>query len=554
MSKRVITYARVSGDDRGNDGRNLTGQLAMCKDYAIKRGHTIIAELAEDDRGASGASFELEQLKHIWEMAQEGKFDVLVTREIDRLSRNLAKQLIVEETLKRYGVQIEYVLGEYPDTPEGNLQKNIKATIAEYEREKIRERMIRGKELKLRAGSVMTQGKAPYGYKVVEKDKRWELEIYPPEVEIVKMIFTWYIEGNDNGEVYGCQKIAIRLTELGIPTYADIHPKSGGVPKLHGFAFWNSASVHCILTNETYAGIWRYGKQTIKGDKWVTIPKDKLIEVTVPAIISREMWNAVQERMEYNRDHAKRNLKYSYLLRRRVYCGSCGSKMHIQTTRGLYYYHCQAKMARYARDCQNNSHYSGKALESIVWEWVIAMLTDPQQLQQGLQDYQTERDKANAPIHERLKVVEGLLDDNRAQLGRLLDVYLSGEFPKEMLTERKSRLEGTITALENERAALALHFEAQTLTPQQIQSIQEFAARITLGARQADTDFETRRKIIEALGVEVTLTREEGQKIAYVRSILGEPVFAIANMNTSTGFKVGLDLAKAFPVPAAGAA
>lgn len=95
MQKRAALYGRVSGDDRGKDGRNLAGQLAMCREYAQKRGYQIIAELPEDDRGASGASFELPQLNLVREMAQAGQLEVLVVREIDRLSRNLAKQLIV---------------------------------------------------------------------------------------------------------------------------------------------------------------------------------------------------------------------------------------------------------------------------------------------------------------------------------------------------------------------------------------------------------------------------------------------------------------------------
>ena len=57
---------------------------------------TIVAELAEDDRGASGASFELPELSKVLELARTSAFDVLVVRELDRLSRRLAKQLIVE--------------------------------------------------------------------------------------------------------------------------------------------------------------------------------------------------------------------------------------------------------------------------------------------------------------------------------------------------------------------------------------------------------------------------------------------------------------------------
>src|SRR5215210_5943558 len=106
MKNRAVTYARVSSDDRSKGGRNLAGQLEMCREYSINHGYELIAELSEDDRGASGASFELEQLGVILEMAREQQFEVLVVRELDRLSRNLAKQLIIEEELKKCGVRI----------------------------------------------------------------------------------------------------------------------------------------------------------------------------------------------------------------------------------------------------------------------------------------------------------------------------------------------------------------------------------------------------------------------------------------------------------------
>jgi DNA invertase Pin-like site-specific DNA recombinase len=75
MSKRAVLYARVSGDDRGREGRNLVGQLEMCREYAKKRAYTIVAELAEDDSGASGASFELPRLNEVRDLAQAGLFD-----------------------------------------------------------------------------------------------------------------------------------------------------------------------------------------------------------------------------------------------------------------------------------------------------------------------------------------------------------------------------------------------------------------------------------------------------------------------------------------------
>ena len=161
--KRAVLYARVSGDDRGQDGRNLAGQLDMCRQYAREQDWPVVAELAEDDRGASGASLELPQLSQVVSMAKEGDFEILVVRELDRLSRNLAKQLFVEVELRRHGVEVEYAMADYPDTPEGRLNKHIRATIAEFEREKITERMSRGRRQKVEAGNVLVAGRPPTG-------------------------------------------------------------------------------------------------------------------------------------------------------------------------------------------------------------------------------------------------------------------------------------------------------------------------------------------------------------------------------------------------------
>jgi site-specific DNA recombinase len=54
--------------------------------------------------------------------------------------------------------------GQYDNSPEGKLQKQLKGAIAEYEREKIRERSVRGKRGKAKAGFYIANGAPPYGY------------------------------------------------------------------------------------------------------------------------------------------------------------------------------------------------------------------------------------------------------------------------------------------------------------------------------------------------------------------------------------------------------
>ena len=117
------------------------------------------------------------------------------------------------------------------------------------------------------------------------------------------------------------------------------------------------------------------------------------------------------------------------------------------------------------------------------------------------------------------------LASNRAQLDRLLDLYLAGDFNREVLTDRKARLEKTITALEKERGELAAYLEARVLSVEQIQTIQEFAAKIGENLEAMGDDFDAKRGLVEALDVRVTLVVEDGQQLIYARCLLDEDVF-----------------------------
>jgi len=264
MRKRAALYARVSSDDRGKDGRNLAGQIEMCKDYALSKGWEVVAEFSEDVRGASGASFNLAELNRARDMAQAGEYDYLVVREIDRLSRKLAKQLIVEEQLRRSGVEVVYVLAEYDDSPEGRLNKHIRATIAEYEREKIAERMVRGRRQVVKNGKIMLHGnRPPFGYRLSE-DKT-TLVIHEEEAAIVRMIFNLYVDGDDNGIKLATRAIARRLTEMKVPTWADLR---GYSYKKRARGEWSPRHVIHILKRETYFGRWHYGKRNAGANKY----------------------------------------------------------------------------------------------------------------------------------------------------------------------------------------------------------------------------------------------------------------------------------------------
>lgn len=515
--ERAVLYARVSGDDTRTEGRNLAGQLDMGREYANSKGYLVVAELSEDDKGATGVAVDLPQLNKIRDMAHAGQFDVLIVREIDRLSRSLAKQLIIEEELKRSGVRIEYVLANYDDTLEGQLSKNIRATIAEYEREKINQRMTRGKQLAAKAGKALLAGMAPYGYSKVEENGRTTLVICEHEARVVRLIFRWYVQG------MSLKSIIKALNRLAIPTWADSRKEGYRVSKQRDTGKWALGSLTKLLDNETYAGVWYYGKRDSRKKK--TNPRSQWIPIKVPEIISRDTWEAAQMRKAHNKENGKRHFKHEYLLYKRAVCG-CGYRRLCHTSKTdkvRMYYRCPGRGNTFdtVRKCILPS-FRAEQVDAAVWQWIKSFLTNPMTLAEGLAEYHERKEEEIAPMKDRLAVIEDLLTSNRTQLNRLLDLYLGGDFPKEVLTERKKQLEKTIQDLEIEKVAIVAHLEEAQMSQEQLQVLQNFAALVREELDSLEQDYEGRYRIVELLNVQATLTTEEDQKVIYVRCILGE--------------------------------
>jgi site-specific DNA recombinase len=517
--KRAIVYARTSRDDRNNDDRNLTGQLAMGHEYCLKHGYAIIAELAEDDRGASGAAINLPQLNKVREMARASLFDTLIVRELDRLSRNLAKQLTIEEELNHNGVVVEYVLYDYPDTLEGQLMKNVRASISEYEKGKITERMNRGKSLTVNGGYVVLSTGAPYGYRAYReindkgKETHLKLEIEPQEAAIVRMIFNWYAR-----EFLPIREIVRRLDSMAIA------PESGGRKRKGG---WPRSTISKILRSSTYVGQWKYKYHDVDDNGSL-----KVLVTEIPAIVDESIWNEAQSISDKSRERNARATKYDYLFGRRLKCGKCGRFMACEPQPRpdhLYlYYVC-------AGDEHNRLHHCPgmrvrvDSIDRLAWEWLTSILKDPDKLQQEIDIFQDRANRQNAPALEQLHITEELIAENRNRLTRLMDLYLSGTYSLEDVQERKMRLEQTIKALEAQKTEITNMLEGYILTPEQIDDIQVFASE--LREKLDDATIEQKLQLFYILDVTGTLSLEGDEKrlSVFCKIRPGGDVFTIGN-------------------------
>lgn len=530
MTEKAVLYARVSGDDRQNATSSIDGQLDLCREFAKKNGYQVIEELAEDDRRpTSGASWDLAQLNKALEMARAGAFDVLVTRELDRLARNLAKQLVLEEQLQGYGVRVEYVYGDYANTPEGQLNKQIRAVIAEYEREKISQRMVSGRRRKVENGEVIVHGNPPYGYRVAQQDGRSVLEIVDAMAEVVTLIFDLFTV-----ERMGTVAIAKKLNELGIPA-PSVAMNTAAPQAKRG---WSFSAVNRIIHNETFTGVWHYGKRHTTAHQ--VHPAEYQIAVSVPAIISRDVFEQAQEQCRRNFNHAKRNTKREYLLARRCFCGECNSPMTVAAHKwgkaNYNYYRCNVpngQVTHYVnRVCSMRTHFRVEHWDDSVWREIRSFLASPESIQSGAKQFQAEQEASQTPIRHRLSTTEKLLERKQKELGRLIDLYVAGDFDRDLLLDRKQRLESEILSLRTEVDILNDQLN-EGLTDQQVAELVAFSQKIAEGLDKADSDFALRRRIVDYLNTRVVLAVEDGEQVAYLTCQFGYSARLPKSLNVS---------------------
>ena len=134
---RAAVYARVSTLEQKPEN-----QLQELRHYVQARDWTAVEYV---DRGVSGAKDRRPSLDQLITDARRRRFDVLVCWRLDRLGRNLKHLITLLDELQALGIAfVSLAEGIDATTPAGKLQMHILGAIAEFERERIRERVLAG--------------------------------------------------------------------------------------------------------------------------------------------------------------------------------------------------------------------------------------------------------------------------------------------------------------------------------------------------------------------------------------------------------------------------
>jgi DNA invertase Pin-like site-specific DNA recombinase len=266
--RQVGIWIRVSTEDQAQ-GDSPEHHLQRAREYARFNGWEVreVYDLA----GVSGKTvMEHPEAKRMLADIKRRHISALIFSKLARLARNTKELLDFSDKFAAYGADM-VSLHEKIDTssPAGRLFYTIIAAMAQWEREEIGDRVRASIGVRARMGKPLN-GSAPYGFHWVEK----KLTTHPKESLIVKQVFELFLDLKRKGAV------ARKLNEAGYRTRES--------------AMWRDSQVARVLREPAAAGTYVYNTTRRVGEwKYEAKPEDQWSKLTVPAIISHELWHQV---------------------------------------------------------------------------------------------------------------------------------------------------------------------------------------------------------------------------------------------------------------------
>ncbi len=150
---------------------SLQTQTTLCREYASAHGYEVDEAHVYRETYSGAELWDRPHLTSIRKSIRERDIDVLVCYAIDRLSRDPVHLGVILTEADRYCVAVEFVSEPLDDSPEGQLIRFVRGYAARVEREKARERTIRGKRARLESGKIHGFGGELYGYR--RDRRRW---------------------------------------------------------------------------------------------------------------------------------------------------------------------------------------------------------------------------------------------------------------------------------------------------------------------------------------------------------------------------------------------
>ncbi|MFD0620358.1 recombinase family protein [Paenibacillus sp. GCM10027629] len=415
--RSVALYCRVSTDEQAREGVSLDEQQERLKAYCRAMGWSDQVQLFVDD-GYSAKNLDRPELKRLLHAVKSGRVSRIMVTKLDRMSRRLLDLLNLIDMFQNCEVSFVSISESFDtNTPSGRLTLQVLGAVAEFERERIRERVFENMYHAATTGKWLTQ--SPYGYDLLDKS----LVINEKEADIVRRVYDLYLN-----EGLGFYSIAKRLNEEGIPSRQRKE--------------WSIRAIKLMLTNPAYKGtlVWnrKDSSKSKRKDKdeseWVNV------EDCLPIIIEEPIWESVQRRMGQT-TMAPRAQTSPHLLGGMLRCGNCGSGMSIgfsgSPSKRYRVYRCSANKNK--GTC-TSKQYRADSVEEWFKDGLLQIVEDTSGILMIM--------AKEAVVKSERDQLEQKANTAKARYKRKIEAYTSGLIELDDLNEEKERLDQILFGLE----------------------------------------------------------------------------------------------------------
>jgi site-specific DNA recombinase len=515
MSKRAVIYARVSTDIQ-RDNFSIPSQISESLKYVQSKRYVLVGDQfvdLESGRDVPAGSpncipafvddYSSRELSRpsldaaIYYLERHG-YDIVIVHALDRLARDPYIRQTLEREFNNRGARVEYVLGAYEETPEGEIRKDLDATFAKWENAKRVERSMRGKKKKAEGGKWVA-GIVPFGFQNDPND-RGRLIINPEAAAIVQRIFYLYTAENRS-----IREIARILTEEGHVPY-------------RGGAEWAKTTINRILVNTAYIGRCYFNRRKVTGGRHVFKDQDEWIPITCPSIIDMPTFDKAQKRMKHNKAYVRKHPSRLYLLSGLIHCSECERPYLAQTSKANRQRrkndapHYRHRMK--AGHCMNKT-ISARVLEPLVWDKVIDILEYPEAIIEGYNRSLEQQREIQSRKLTQIEVLERGLRKERTRRQNLNSAYLDPDISmsKAEYLDQKVVIEGEIQSIELD--LLNLRSEVEDIPePASLEALEKFAAEVMEEIyAEEEISLEKKRRLFEMMHIMVMLRPDGSFKL-----------------------------------------
>lgn len=342
---RVGIYIRLSKEDeekeKYSESESVQNQRTLLMQYIKENKFNFVAEYVDD--GVSGTSFDRPAFNKMIDDIEQGKINMVITKDLSRLGRNYVQSGYYTETyFPEHDVRYIAILDNI-DTALDSANNDIapfKSILNEMYAKDTSKKINSVLQSKRNNGEYL--GTAPYGYKK-DPENKYHLIIDEEAANVVKLIYEKYLAG------FGTMQIADYLSKKKIPIPSDYNKRKRGTKSLT-YGLWQQSTVRFILSNEIYTGTVIQGKRkkvSFKSKKFINLPEEDWVKVENmhEAIISKEDFERAKKVIDATK--GSRVVQNDYLFKGLLRCYDCKGYIGIRSPdkNGNIYGRCQ----RYGR-------------------------------------------------------------------------------------------------------------------------------------------------------------------------------------------------------------